>query len=630
MATFLAACMLMGAVPATAFAAKETTEAAETIPQVYRMDDDNDTVRLVIGKTPTLYIGKNGTVSVTLMNMEDKDWIETEIWIASEDDFRNHYSDEITKTEDRDSEESSIVQSMKTIYPFEVTDSLNRHYKVGHVNKKAKKTVNLNVNVKKGLEEGYYPILIYISKRAQGEDGMSSEYAKTIMAWIETKKTTGTSETNEDNSEPVAFALGENQSTPSANYSEVMNFDVNVRNTGYKTAYDVRVDMELSEDITKFPFEINDGNYDRQMGNMNPDQTVAIPFSMAVREKAKSGYYPIKFKIRYRENENGNFAAPIEDTFYVRVYGKDEDDSLDSEAGENERTKARIIVDSFETDPAEIYAGQDFTLKVRMKNASNSIVASNILFTFESETVSDSPVFTTVNGSNSVVVNSLAPGASDTLTIKFSSSPTAEQRSYTITINEQYDSPEFKNAKEAVKIAVGLKQEARLNTGTIEVMPDAISVGEESNVMFSINNTGKVMLYNVNAVFEADSIQKNEAYVGNIEPGKSGNVDTMINGIAPTMDDGKVKLSITYEDENGKVSTVEKEIQLMVNEDQSMDESNVDDTWSSDDIQPEPSTTDKLKHLAIPVGIVGVVLAAVILVVIRRKKKKAGMDDEIL
>ena len=627
MATFLAACMLMGAVPATAFAAKETTEAAETIPQVYRMDDDNDTVRLVIGKTPTLYIGKNGTVSVTLMNMEDKDWIETEIWIASEDDFRNHYSDEITKTEDRDSEESSIVQSMKTIYPFEVTDSLNRHYKVGHVNKKAKKTVNLNVNVKKGLEEGYYPILIYISKRAQGEDGMSSEYAKTIMAWIETKKTTGTSETNE---EPVAFALGENQPTPSANYSEVMNFDVNVRNTGYKTAYDVRVDMELSEDIAKFPFEINDGNYDRQMGNMNPDQTVAVPFSMAVREKAKSGYYPIKFKIRYRENENGNFAAPVEDTFYVRVYGKDEDDSLDSEAGENERTKARIIVDSFETDPAEIYAGQDFTLKVRMKNASNSIVASNILFTFESETVSDSPVFTTVNGSNSVVVNSLAPGASDTLTIKFSSSPTAEQRSYTITINEQYDSPEFKNAKEAVKIAVGLKQEARLNTGTIEVMPDAISVGEESNVMFSINNTGKVMLYNVNAVFEADSIQKNEAYVGNIEPGKSGNVDTMINGIAPTMDDGKVKLSITYEDENGKVSTVEKEIQLMVNEDQSMDESNVDDTWSSDDIQPEPSTTDKLKHLAIPVGIVGVVLAAVILVVIRRKKKKAGMDDEIL
>ena len=213
--------------------------------------------------------------------------------------------------------------------------------------------------------------------------------------------------------------------------------------------------------------------------------------------------------------------------------------------------------------------------------------------------------------------------------MRFSSSPTAEQRSYTMTINEQYDSPEFKNAKEAVKIAVALKQEARLNTGTIEVMPDAISVGEESNVMFSINNTGKVMLYNVNAVFEADSIQRNEAYVGNIEPGKSGNVDTMISGIAPTMDDGKVKLSITYEDENGKVSTVEKEIQLMVNDDQGMDD-NIDDTWTDEVVDPEPSTTDKLKKLAVQVGIVGVVLVVVIIVVIKRKKKKAGMDDEIL
>ena len=624
---FMAAAVLLGAAPSTAFTAladeKETENEDLEIPKVFHKDDDNEVVRIVIGKTPSITIGKSSTISIAVKNTTDTDWLESEIWIAPEADYQGYY-DEI---EDEDGE---IIKTMNATYPFEITDSLNKHYKVGHINAGAKKTVNLRVNVKKNLKEGYYPVKLYISKRSRGEDGMSGEFQKTVMVWAETKEASSTSESDESSTEPIGFALGENQSTPQANYNEVMNFNMNLRNTGYKTAYDVRVEMELSEDITKFPFEINDGNYDRWMNNINPDQTVEVPYSMAIREEAKSGYYPIKFKIRYREEENGAFLTPVEDTFYVRVIGKDEEDELSDDAGENERTKARIIVDSFETDPAEIYAGQDFTLKVRMKKASNSIVASNILFTFESETVSDSPVFTTVNGSNSVVVNSLAPGASDTLTIKFSSSPTAEQRSYTITINEQYDSPEFKNAKEAVKIAVGLKQEARLNTGTIEVMPDAISVGEESNVMFSINNTGKVMLYNVNAVFEADSIQKNECYVGNIEPGKSGNVDTMINGIAPTTDDGKVKLSITYEDENGKVSTVEKEIQLMVNEDQSMDESNVDDTWSSDDVQPEPSTTDKLKHLAIPVGIVGVVLAAVIIVVIRRKKKKAGMDDEIL
>ena len=516
---------------------------------------------------------------------------------------------------------------MKTTYPFEITDSLNRHYKLGHIKAGGKKTVNLRVNVKKDLEPGYYPVLLYISKRNREEDALSGEFAKTVMVWAEVKESTGTSESNEDASEPVAFALGENQATPSASYTEVMDFSVNMRNIGYKPAYDVRVEMELSEDITKFPFEINDGNYDRWMGNINPDQTVEIPYSMAIREDVKSGYFPIKFKIRYREQENGDFAAPIEDIFYVRVTGKEDEDELSADAGENERTKARIIVDGFETEPAVVYAGDDFTLKLKMKNASSNITAENILFTIEPETVDNSPVFTTANGSNSVVVNSLPPGATEVLTMNFSSSPSAEQRSYTITINEQYDSPEFKNAKESVKIALGLKQQARLNTGTIEIMPESIEVGGETNIMFPINNTGKVMLYNVTAIFEADSIQRTEAYVGNVEPGKSGNVDVMVAGTAPTMDDGKVKLTITYEDEAGEVSSVEKEIQLYVTEPVPMED--MMDVGNMDDIgMMEPEEPSYQKYL-IP-GAAGAVLLIVVIVIIRRKKKKAGMDDEVL
>ncbi len=231
------------------------------------------------------------------------------------------------------------------------------------------------------------------------------------MAWIETKKTTGTSETDEDSSEPVAFALGENQSTPSANYSEVMNFDVNVRNTGYKTAYDVRVDMELSEDITKFPFEINDGNYDRQMGNMNPDQTVAIRSAWRCGKRRNPAITRSSLRSVTGKTRMETLLLLWRIPFMCGSMEKTRMILWILKQARTKRTKARIIVDSFETDPAEIYAGQDFTLKVRMKNASNSIVASNILFTFESEAVSDSPVFTTVNGSNSVVVNSLAPGA---------------------------------------------------------------------------------------------------------------------------------------------------------------------------------------------------------------------------
>ena len=40
----------------------------------------------------------------------------------------------------------------------------------------------------------------------------------------------------------------------------------------------------------------------------------------------------------------------------------------------------------------------------------------------------------------------------------------------------------------------------------------------------------------------------------------------MVTGSAPTTDDGKVKVIISYEDENGEVSEVEKELTLYVSE----------------------------------------------------------------
>ena len=614
----LAAVLMLTSISLTAFA----DEDDEEIPKVYHKDDDNSDVRLVIGSTEEVTIGKSSTISVTLKNNSGEDWKKTYVWIADEEDYKDYYDIDI---EEEDS--SDLVRSMKTTYPFEINDSLNKQKNIGSVKDGAKKTANLKVSMKKDLEQGYYPVLIHVL--TENERGNQREYAKTMIIWAKTKTAADPTEKDETGTEPVAFALGENQSTPQGIYGEVMNFEINLRNTGYRTAYDVRVEMELSANVKEFPFEINDGNYDRWMNNVAANETVQVPYSMAIQEGAESGYYPIKYTIRYREEENGSFAEPIEDIMYVRIIGKQTEDQLSADAGENERTKARIIVDSFETEPATVFAGQDFILRVKMKNASDRISASNILFTLEPESVSNSPVFTTVNGSNSAVVNNLAPGASAVLEMHYSSSPSAEQRSYTITITEQYDSPEFKNAKETVKFAVPIKQEARLNTGNIEVMPNSIQVGGESNIMFDINNTGKVTLYNVTAIFEDDSIQKSENYIGNIKPGESGNVDAMIYGIAPTMDDGMITVKITYEDENGTVSSVDKELQLFVSEPMPMEDPFMDDFMIMDEPVPEPTPMDKLKQHALPIGAAAVAVLGGIVFFIRRKKKKAGMDDEI-
>ena len=573
---------------------------------------------ITVSKVPHGKAGNKISIKMTVHNNGSKgdNYLRT-IRLANADQYDQFYTYDDDDDDDSDSD-SNISWSGKH-FPFEADSNTFKEKRID-VKPGSSKSVTLTYKLRRDLAAGYYQAFFYI------DDSLKVG----INIWVSAYD--GSSTEEDDNTKlDYDFSIGDNQQTPYAGYNQVMDFGVNLTNTGLKKVYDVRVDMQLDADITKFPFDINEGNYNRKMGDMESGQMVTVPYSMMVREDVKSGFFPIHYLVTYREEEGGEFSEPVDKVFYVRVKGKD-DDELSADAGEQDRTKARIIVDSFETIPAEIYAGQPFELRVRMKNASSDVAASNIMFTFASEEVENTPIFTSESGSTSVVVNNMAPGATADLSMVFKAAPTAEQKSYRMTIQEQYDSPEFKNAKEEVKIALPVKQEPRLNTSTIDVMPDAIEVGSETNVMFGINNTGKVILYNVMARFEADSIQPADAYVGNIKPGETGNVDTMLTAIAPTTDDGKVKIIISYEDENGVVSETEKEMLLNVSEafsDDGMDGMDgMDNGMDADAAQA--GGAGRIAPMLVIAALVGA--GAGVIVWKRKKKKIAGekaLEDEL-
>lgn len=80
-----------------------------------------------------------------------------------------------------------------------------------------------------------------------------------------------------------------------------MNFDINFRNSSNITAFDAKlIRMGLDQDSTKFPFDINDGSYNRHYDKISGGETVAVPYNMAIRKDVYSGYYPITFTIEYR------------------------------------------------------------------------------------------------------------------------------------------------------------------------------------------------------------------------------------------------------------------------------------------------------------------------------------------
>lgn len=593
LAMCMAVMLMILAVPVPAFAA-----------QVSITSD-----KIARGKT-----GKNMTVTFSIESSSKLEEIYIgfdvtggEIWDETDEDMQYGYS-----------------------FPFEAAGSLHDRENPKRVgNLDGKKSVSLSGRVRNDLTEGYYKVPVVVLRKVS-EGGFEQLGYEDLQIWI--SKGTGTDDEDDEN-HTYDFVLGEGQSTPDGVYPNVMNFSINLRNNSPATVYNVKASMILDPDSTKFPFEINDANYDRMFEKIAVDETVSLDYSFAIREDTYTGYYPISMKIYYSDSSTGSELANYETKFYVRVHNKEKEDEYE-EFNEHDRTKARLIIDGFTTNPETIVAGEAFELILNVKNASSSVPASDILMTVESEKASESPVFSTEAGSSSVSISSLGAGQSQEVRLRLSSRAGVDQRSYGLTFKAKYDSPEFKNAEETMTVDIPIRQIPRLNTGTFEIMPEAISVGEESNVMFGINNTGKVTLYNVMVKFEADSIQTTDTYVGNIKPGETGNVDCMVTGVAPTADEGKIKVTISYEDENGEVSKEQKEMSLFVSEPMPLEDDLMNEGMEDFPVE-EPGFLEKYSSILLPVSLGAVAVLTMILVGIavrsrkRRKEQEELEDDEL-
>ena len=497
-------------------------------------------------KIPT---GKTGKMmNITFTFTADKDYEKAWIGIA--------YDDQINASSDRENPEANA-------FPLEVTSETTERKYIGKIAKGKSKSVTLSARVRRDVPDGYYGIMVYASDAKEGGTQGPQEY---VNIWI-SKSTTNESETPES-VKSVRFSVGDGQATPYGEYPNVMNFSIPLKNSGKVTAYDVRAEMVLDKDSKVFPFDINDASYDRSFDKVTNGESVSLDYSFSIRKDAYTGFYPIKLKISYRESVDGDIQS-VEDEFYVHVKNKEEKESENTAKGDfnaNDRSRSRIIVDSFRTEPEQIIAGEEFELIAVMKNASDSITASNILFSFESEKVSESPVLSTVSGANSIVVNSLGAGKTTEIRLRFKSKAGLDPKAYALTIKEKYDSPDFKNAEESVVINIPISQIARVGIGTITALPDTVSVGSDTSVNFSVNNTGKVTLYNTMVKLESSYIKPVDMYLGNIKAGESKVADMMVSVTGMSTEDEKIKITISYEDEEGKVSTMEKDMDLTIEE----------------------------------------------------------------
>ena len=184
-------------------------------------------------------------------------------------------------------------------------------------------------------------------------------------------------------------------------------------------------------------------------------------------------------------------------------------------------------------------------------------------------------------------------------------------------------------------------QIAKIDSGDVEVLPESIAVGESSNVMFSIYDVGKTTLYNVRVSFDENYVSGGNCFLGKIEPGGTGNVDTMVTAIAVPEDGASsIMATISYEDEAGNVSTVEKEIPLLIYEayvdDMGYDDMGYDDMGYDEmgdmyyeDMENAGPSVGLIIGLCVGAAVIIAIVVIIIVVNVKKKKKRLAEQKEL-
>lgn len=422
---------------------------------------------------------------------------------------------------------------------------------------------------------------------------------------------------------------GKEYETATANAGHSCEIAVPLVNLGETDVTNVVITPVLSSDPAVWPFDIEKTDYSQVCDELEGEDSGkeilkrkhTFRWALRTRDDAVTGYTKLSFNVSYNEADGTKGSVTLD--YYVQVNG------VEPTEENGKISTPRVIVTGFTTTPEEVYAGDTFKLTLNLKNTSKTTAVSNMLFDIQgtqegTDANNTYAAFLPTAGSSTVFVDSIGPNGTKSISIEMKSKADLAQKPYVVTVNMEYEDSNANPFSETASVSVPIKQEAKVDISSISLMPESIEVGNEANVMFSIYNVGKTKLYNVNVKFEAESVSGGDTFLGNLEPGATGNIDAYLTGQMATVDDGTVKILITYEDEEGKQSVIEKTMTLYVNEPyyEEFDDSMMGDPMEMEEQKGMPWWGIALIVIVIAAGAVTAFL------VIRKKKKAKKLAQE--
>lgn len=296
--------------------------------------------------------------------------------------------------------------------------------------------------------------------------------------------------------------------TPSGDYGDQLEVRLPLTCTnGY--VYDLKVTPVLSNDIEKFPFDIDLVDYTLSYpGSIGRGQVVEFLYHLRLSKKATVGVKQVDFNVTYRNDEGDLKSGTV--SLFVNVRK-----GLSPTSDKDTTTSVpKLIIESYKLSSDKIYAGETFDLEFTIKNTSDSTNLQNVQIHIKDagETATIVPAS---GGSNTLYISKIGKGQSSSQKVSLQTAPDATAKAYTLNVDFSYESASTNAAHTANEtIAVPILQKIRLKCDEPTVYDEVSYLNSGTSMSIKMYNMGRSSVYNCIVEVEGNGLQLEESYFG--------------------------------------------------------------------------------------------------------------------
>ncbi|HWP52363.1 MAG TPA: hypothetical protein VN626_11775 [Clostridia bacterium] len=342
----------------------------------------------------------------------------------------------------------------------------------------------------------------------------------------------------------------------------------------------------------------------------------------------------LSFTLAYK-NSQGTLRTIDCTTTIPRTVATTEDDDDDDDDTESDNPVPYIIVDSYSYGGSSVTAGDQFTLKVKLRNTSSTNSLVNIVMN-----VSPMGVFSMASSSNTSYITQLQPGSIIEREIILNAGLTKvtddkDANSIDIKFTYQYTGTDVKkllsgSSSESITLPVDFPDRFELSAPESD---DTAYIGEDYYVSVPMVNKGRSVVYNLTAFVRGDGIKNpgQTQYIGNLAAGTESSADFSLQYLEPGVYSGEIV--VTYEDANMNPKETISVFNVTV-EDMGFGESEPEFPGGVDPNEPtEPANaepkTDPVMPVKIVVGLIVGVMSAYVTIQKAKAKRSIYLDEDL-